>query len=108
MTVIGFVVAAAVGGVARWQSTRLNQPGLPVGTFVVNVVAAFAAGLAVDVSTTAALIVTTALLGSLSTFSTLTGELFDLRESHGPLRSTAYAAATLVGGVGAASFALAL
>lgn len=108
MTVIGFVLAAAVGGLARWQMSRLNRPGVPVGTFAVNVVAAFAAGLAVGVSSTAALIVSTALLGSLSTFSTLTGELVDLSETHGTLHSAAYAAATVITGIAAASVALTL
>lgn len=108
MTVLAFVLTAAVGGIARWQVARLNQPGRPFGTLTVNLAAAFAAGLAVDLSTTAALIVTTALLGSLSTFSTLTGELVDLQETHGSPRAVTYAAATAAGGIAAATLALAL
>lgn len=108
MIVLGFVAAAIVGALARWQMARLNQPGLPIGTLTVNLAAAFAAGLAVDLSTTAALIVTTALLGSLSTFSTVTGELVGLRKTHGFGRAATYAAATAAGGIAAASLALTL
>lgn len=108
MIVFAFAGAAAAGGVVRWQVARLNAPGRPIGTLVVNVVAAFLAGLASGVSATVALLFTTACLGSMSTFSTVIGELVDLRSSNGLARSAAYGAITVVAGVGAAWLGLAL
>ena len=101
-------VLAAIGGLARWRLAAENRPGLPVGTFGVNVVASFAAGLLASVSTTASIVVVTALLGSLSTFSTFVAEVVDLRATHGRSRSVLYAVATCTAGVGAAWLGLAL
>ena len=108
MTIVGFVIAAMLGGVARWQSGRLNRPGFPIGTLAVNTVAAFVAGLAAGASTTVSLVVVTAYLGSMSTFSTVTGELVDLRETIGLPRSIAYGTTTLAAGVAVAWFGLSI
>lgn len=102
MVAVAFVLAAAVGGLTRWQMTRLNRAGLPLGTGLVNVVAAFAAGLATCLGETAAVVVVTGLLGATSTFSTVTAELVELRSTHGWARSAGYAAVTAVVGVAAA------
>lgn len=108
MTALAFLIAAALGGVARWRVSSLNRDGMPLGTLLVNVAAALAAGLLVDVSATVAVIVTTAFLGSLSTFSTVTAELVDLRDGHGLTRSVAYGVVTGAAGIGAAALGLAI
>ncbi|BAN00993.1 fluoride efflux transporter FluC [Ilumatobacter coccineus] len=106
MIVIGFILAAMLGGVVRWRASELNTDDLPRGTLAVNVGAAFVAGLLIESSPTVAVIASTALLGSLSTFSTLMGELVDRRDR----RSVAaiYLAVTIVGGVLAAWLGLTL
>lgn len=108
MTVVAFVVAAMLGGVMRWQASRLNRPAFPFGTFGVNTVAAFVAGLAAGASTTVSLVLVTAYLGSMSTFSTVTGELVDLRETVGLPRSIAYGTSTLAAGVAVAWLGLSI
>ena len=108
MTAAAFLVAAALGGVTRWQVSYLNRDGMPFGTLLINVAAAFVAGLLVDVSATVAVIVTTGFLGSLSTFSTVAAELVDLHREHGTVRAVIYAAVTCVLGVSAAALGLAI
>lgn len=107
-TVVAFVVLAATGGLVRWRIGAVPRSGLPVGTLGVNVSASFVAGLVASISPTASVVVVTALLGSLSTFSTFTGEVVDLRSSHGPGRAGLYVALTCVAGIGAAWVGLAL
>lgn len=102
------MIAAALGGLVRWQGTRLNADGRPLGTLTANVAAAFAAGLASGVSATVAVVLTTAFLGATSTFSTVMAELVDLRESFGLGRSAAYGAVTCAAGVGAAAIGLSI
>lgn len=108
MTVLAFVGAAAIGAIGRWQAVHLDREGLPFGTLLVNVVAAFVAGLLTGVSPTLGVIVVTAGLGSLSTFSTLTAEIVDLRCEHGALRAIAYAVVTCTLGIAAATLGLAI
>ena len=108
MTAIAFVGAAVIGALGRWQATRLHRVGLPLGTFVVNVAAAFVAGLLTGTSTTVALIAVTAGLGSLSTFSTVAAEIRDLRAEHSPSRAVGYAVVTFGAGIAAAALGLSL
>ena len=108
LTVLSFAAAAAIGGVARWQMTRLNSGGWPIGTLTVNVLTAFAAGVASNVSAATGVVVVTALLGSTSTFSTVIGELVDTWASGRRSVSVAYGALTVGASVGAALFGLAV
>lgn len=108
MTVPLFVLGAAFGALIRWQMTRLNRTDLHLGTLLVNIVAAFAAGLAVEVSSAIAVILATALLGSLSTFSTVMSELANHLTGGQRRQAAAYAILTVVAGVAAASIGLEL
>ncbi|MFN3257120.1 MAG: FluC/FEX family fluoride channel [Ilumatobacter sp.] len=107
-TVLLFATAAALGGVTRWQMTRLNSGGWPIGTLAANLLTAFAAGVASNVSATVAVVVVTALAGSTSTFSTVTGELVDLWTSGRRLASLTYGVLTVTGGIGVALCGLAI
>lgn len=106
MIVVGFVIAAMFGGIVRWRVSAFNHDDLPWGTLTVNLGAAFVAGLLADASPTVALIAATALLGSLSTFSTFVGELVDRRSRRGV--AAAYLGITIVGGILAAWLGLTL
>ncbi len=75
MIVVAFVALAAAGTIGRWQLLRLNRPDYPLGTLVANVVVAFALGLLHGTDGDTRVIVGVALIGSLSTFSTVVGEL---------------------------------
>ncbi|MEE9414692.1 MAG: CrcB family protein [Acidimicrobiales bacterium] len=108
MTVPLFVLAAALGALTRWQLTRLNDTDLHLGTVLVNVGAAFAAGLAVEASSTVALVFTTALLGSLSTFSTVMSELANHLTGGRRRQAISYLALSVTAGIAAASIGLEL
>lgn len=101
MTAVAFAFAAAAGGLARWRMTRLNRRPIPVGTLTVNVTGGFVAGLAAGVSATVAVVLVTAFLGSMSTFSTFAGELADLLDRR-PTAAAAYVTVTLLAGITAA------
>ena len=108
MIALAFVVLAAVGGIARWQLTKLNTLSWPAGTFTANVGAAFVLGAIAGSSSTTLTLAGTALLGSYSTFSTIMRELADLGDAEGMGRAFGYLAATLVAGIGAALIGLEL
>lgn len=81
---------------------------MPAGTFVVNVVASFVAGLVVGLSADLGTIVAVGTLGSASTFSTFVAEIDDLRRDHGRARSALYVVLTCAVGIGAAALGLAM
>ena len=108
MIAAGFVVLAIVGAVARWQLAKLNSLSWPAGTFTANVGAAFVLGAIADSSSTTLTLAGTALLGSYSTFSTITREVADLGDNEGVGRALGYLAATLAAGVTAALVGLEL
>ena len=68
MTVIGFVVAAAVASVLRWGATE--RLGRPTGTMAVNFVGSFLLGVLFGAEHSP-VVLQLAALGSLTTFSTL-------------------------------------
>ncbi|MCP3853224.1 MAG: CrcB family protein [Actinomycetia bacterium] len=110
ITAVLFAVAAAAGGVLRALASTASASArfrTPVGTLVVNVGAAFAAGLATGLDGPAATVVSVGLLGALSTFSTLVRELVALsREA--PAAAGVYLVLTVSGGLAAAGLGLAL
>lgn len=106
--VAGFAGLAAAGAVLRWGAAVLLG-GRLAATLIVNVVASFAAGLAAGTeSDTVRLLASTALLGSLSTFSTVVREVVALWRTGERRTAVGYAVATLGLGVAAASVGLAL
>lgn len=103
MTAVGFVLLAVAGTLVRAGAVRgFNRPGLPVGTLVVNIVGAFALGLLVEASASAATAVGAGGLGSLTTFSTVAQELAVMTRTGSPVRAVVYVVVTLVAGVAAA------
>ncbi len=99
MIALGFVGAAAIGTLVRWQSGKTFPP--PLGTLGVNVAGSFFLGLLHGADTAEFTVVGVAGLGALTTFSTLAQELVDLWPKN-PGRALVYGITTLVGGVGAA------
>lgn len=104
MTVIAFIGLAAVGTVLRFLLGRWNTTAFPWGTFVVNTVGSFILGWATNRGFSDLTLLGTALLGSLTTFSTLTHESLDLHAANRTARAAAYLGTTLVVGIGAAWF----
>ena len=72
MTAVAFVAVAAAGSIVRWLAIeRLRTIRGGLGTIVVNVVGAFALGLAVGLELDGLVIIGVAGLGSFTTFSTM-------------------------------------
>lgn len=105
MIPILFVGAAAAGSMARWYTAELAPP--PMGTLFVNLLGAFVLGWLHGSATTTQLVVGTAAIGSLTTFSTLVIEILELARTR-PRHAAYYAVATLGGGTGAAWLGLTL
>jgi CrcB protein len=105
MIAAGFVAAAAIGTVARWQlGERL---GRPPGTFVANLAGSFALGLLAGAGADSQTVLGMAGLGAFTTFSAVMVELLDLwRERRRD--AIVYLAATLIGGIGLAWLGLSL
>jgi len=102
VTAVGFLAAAGVATLLRVAaSARLNREAFPYGTLAVNLAGSFVLGLLAGAGETAAVILASGALGSLTTFSTLAVETVELwRRSR--RRALGYAAASLVTGVAAA------
>lgn len=96
-------VAGAVGGTfVRWKlASAWNRSSFPVGTFAVNVLGSFAMGLLANSNAAVFVVVGVGVLGSLTTFSTLSLETIILwRRNAG--YSVLYAILTLSAGAAAA------
>ncbi len=104
MITVGFVLAAAAATLLRAVATANQPPGeIPWRTFAVNVAGSFALGLIVASSWwDNSIVVTTAGLGSLTTFSTVAAEAASLLNDGRKGRAIAYVGLTLVVGVTAA------
>lgn len=100
MMAIGFVCLAALGAVLRWRLADERWRQWPLGTFGVNVSAAFALGLMHHSSPDTLTLLGVGFLGSFSTFSTIIRETVDDQGDLG--RGLVYLAATVVLGTGAA------
>ena len=102
MTAIAFVVLAGCGALGRWQLSRLNTRGWPGGTLAANTGACLMLGLLADTSSNTLTLAGVGLLGSYSTFSTVTREVTDLTDNEGLARAVRYLSLTLLLGIGAA------
>jgi CrcB protein len=105
VTALGFVVAAALGGVVRWRSA--SALGRIDGTLAVNLVGSFVLGLLVGQSDATTTVVGVAGLGTLTTWSTFIAEVVT-EAAVDRRRAAGYFTASLVGGVGAAWLGLQL
>ncbi len=105
ITVVGFAGAAALGTIIRWRvSVELPRP---LATLLINLTGAFALGLLDGWAAPEVTVVGIGGLGAYTTFSTLTDDIAELWRSDRRL-ATAYVAATVVGGIGAAAIGLAI
>ncbi len=104
-----FVLAAATGAVLRAQLGSLNDrtaddrlPGrlaFPLGTLIANLAASFALGAAQGLDGTAQAVIGAALLGALSTWSTLANEIHQRWRNDARRHAWAVLAISLVGGI---------
>lgn len=100
ITALGFVVAASVGASVRHLvriGTAHRQP-IPLGTLAVNLAGSFLLGVVAGWDPPGATVVGTAGLGALTTFSTFSAEVVELR-AEGRVWMAAYVAVSVVGGV---------
>jgi fluoride exporter len=75
--VVGFALAAGLGGVARWYAARLTY--LPeVATFGVNIIGSFLLGLTFNMSEEWQILLGIALIGAFTTFSTFVHDVVRL------------------------------
>jgi fluoride exporter len=109
-TAVAFVVAAAVGTLARADAgRRWNAQGrVPWGTFAVNVVGSFLLGLLSDVAPATLTVLGVGGLGALTTFSTFARELVTAVERRRQVQAALYLATSLVAGVAAAAAGITL
>ena len=95
MTVVGVVVAAVLGGWARFGAQSLLPTWL--GTVVVNVAGSLLAGLAVGWDGARHTVLVIGGLGALTSVSAAMADHRALTERRGRGTATAYAAATIAG-----------
>lgn len=105
MIALGFVVAAGIGTLLRWEAGRRIPP--PLGTLTVNLAGSFGLGLLHGAGADAATVVGVGGLGAMTTFSTLAVELTEMAR-RAPQQAITYGGATLVGGVAAAWIGIAV
>ncbi len=105
VVLVGFMVAAGLGAVLRWQAGRLY--GALWGTLVVNVVGAFAMGLLASAGNPAMTIAGVGGLGALTTFSALAQELRTLW-AVSTWKASGYLMATLGLGITAAAIGMSI
>lgn len=102
LTIAGFVLAAGVGGSLRWIVSEYGNSEVPLGTFAANVAASLLLGLLVGFDVGGVVLLQVALLGTLSTWSSLANEVAKmLRAGQGNLASL-YLSTTVIAGVCAA------
>lgn len=109
ITVVGFALAASAGAAVR-HIVRIGvarRSPIPLGTLAVNLVGSFLLGLLVGWDPPGATVVGTAGLGALTTFSTFSAEIVELR-AEGRLWVAVYLIGTIAGGVGLAWCAIQL
>ena len=109
ITVIGFVVLAGCGALARaLLSHRLNRAGFATGTLLVNGSGSLALGLLHGISPPLMTVLGTGLLGAFTTFSSFARDATALAEQGRRLRAVVYVLATCIIAVGGAWIGLAL
>lgn len=104
-----FIVVAAAATLTRAVVLAGQAPGIPWRTLGLNCAGAFALGVVVTAPWwTDPWVATTAGLGSLTTFSTVTAEISGLLDDGEKRLAMAYLGLTLVAGIAAAWLGLAL
>ena len=114
--VVAISAGAVVGGCARYAvglwATAWGT-GFPWGTLAVNLAGSFVIGFYLTLvterfvgSSTTRLFLATGVLGALTTFSTFSYDIVHLAQQGQVLTATAYAAASLVGGLAAVLFGI--
>ncbi len=100
ITIVCFVLAASAGAVCRHVvGRRTPQLGpIPVGTLVVNLVGSLALGFIAGWDAPVSTVVGVAGLGALTTFSTFSADVVELRASSGGW-TAAYIVLSVIGGV---------
>lgn len=107
MTIIGIVVAGALGAVVRFVIGHRANHDLPFGTAAVNVAAAFALGVLVA-RDAGGVLVQVGFLGALSTWSTLAAEVVELVRADRRPVAAGYLIGSCIIGVAAAWLGLQL
>lgn len=109
MTVVAFVIAAAIGTTIRAAVTGDQSPtAIPWRTFIVNMVGAFALGVLLGWNPFNPLVIGTAGIGSLTTFSTVAAETASLLDNKQRRRAIVYVLVTVVGGLALARVGLSI
>ena len=99
-------IGGGLGAVMRWRCQALfnNADGWPMGTFAVNIVGGFFAGICLALATKLTgemrLFVVTGILGGLTTFSALSSEIIAIGLRGAVASAAIYGFATLVLGIG--------
>lgn len=104
-----FVVAAAIGALARAEAGRRwnRHDGVPWGTLMVNVAGSFLLGLLHDSGPGFVTVLGVGAIGAFTTYSSFARDVAALLELRRALLAVAYAVATCAGGLVVASIALA-
>ncbi|WP_436795707.1 fluoride efflux transporter FluC [Actinospongicola halichondriae] len=109
ITIVGFVVAASLGASTRHlvRIATAHRHPIPVGTLAVNLAGSFVLGVLAGWDPPGATVVGTAGVGALTTFSTFSAEVVELR-AEGRRWVATYVVASVGGGVALAWFGLQL
>lgn len=112
ITAVAFVVASALGALARAEAGRRwnAHDGFPTGTLVVNVTGSFLVGLVAGVAPPAITVVAAGALGAYTTFSSFARDTVALmaKDNRKALFASVYVVASCVLSIGAAAAGLAL
>lgn len=110
ITAVAFVVAAAVGALARAEAGRRwnRHDGVAVGTLVVNVTGSFLLGLLSELTPPALTILGVGGLGAYTTFSSFARDAIALAELDRLRLAGLYIAASCALGIGAAAAGVAI
>ncbi len=105
ITAMAFVVAAAVGALARAEAAKRwnRHAGIAVGTLVVNVTGSFLLGLLADTTGPTLTVLGVAALGAYTTFSSFARDVVALGEARRFGVAGLYVAATYGFGIAAAA-----
>lgn len=110
ITAVAFVIAAAVGTLARAEAGRRwnRHDGLAVGTLAVNVSGSFLLGLLSELTPPAVTILGVGGLGAYTTFSSFARDVVALTERGRLGLAGCYVAASCALGIGAAAVGVAI
>ena len=106
MIMLGFVLVAALGGFIRfaieYYLPAVGASAFPRATLTVNIVGAFLLGIVLALPSETQVILGIGFCGALTTFSGVSLQLHRRLTSKAYLAALVYAAALLIGGLGAA------